>query len=302
MNNLPKQFVLQLGSLVTLYVSITAFITLIFSTINLALPDDAAGYWSIASDQSTLRLSLAILFVFYPTYLFLTRTVHQGQRTANNAYLTIAKWLIYLSLLVAGIVMLIDLVVILNTFLSGEITARFITKALALLVVIGTVFYYYILDARGYWTQRPQHSLMYAAVATAIVVGGMAASLYQIDTPSEVRNVRLDEQQINDLQDMQWRIEAYYQEQHTLPASVDELYISETMPVAPSDRTPYEYKITDSTSYELCATFTSPTSIADARSMAYPAKDAANYNWDHKAGEWCFARTVPTTDGAVLID
>ena len=45
MTNLPKNFIIQLGSLITLYVSVAALLTLVFSTINVAIPDAAAGVW-----------------------------------------------------------------------------------------------------------------------------------------------------------------------------------------------------------------------------------------------------------------
>jgi len=184
--------------------------------------------------------------------------------------------------------MLVDLVFVVNTFLEGEMTTRFLLKAVSLLIVVGLVSYYYLLDARGHWQSREQESMMYGAVATAVVIGMMAASLYHLESPSVAREKRIDEQQVIMLQDMQYRIESHVSSEEKLPASIDELYLSELVPQAPEGRAPYQYKITGDTSYELCANFAHATDPRDTTAIYYPGDK--NYNWDHKAGEWCFIR------------
>ena len=46
-NQTAKHFVLQLGSLITLYLSIGFLLVLLFSIINLIYPDAAEGYWRL---------------------------------------------------------------------------------------------------------------------------------------------------------------------------------------------------------------------------------------------------------------
>src|SRR5690606_23353244 len=125
---MAKSFVLQLASLATLFVSLPAFITLIFSIINLQFPDAADNYWQVDGYQSAIRYSIAVLVIFFPAYLFLTRKVNVSRRSEGELYHTLTRWLIYLALLVAGLIMLGDLAVVVYTFLNGEITTRFILK------------------------------------------------------------------------------------------------------------------------------------------------------------------------------
>lgn len=296
MTNLPKNFILQLGSLITLYVSVAALLTLIFSTINVAIPDAAAGSWEWSSSQSAMRSSLAILVVFFPVYLALTRIVNQNRRNSEAIYNTLTKWLIYLSLLAAGIAMLIDLVVVITYFLEGEVTTRFLMKAASVLLVLGAVFYYYLRDAQGYWQMRMGMSVMYGAIATAIVIGAVAASLYHLEMPSEAREARIDNEQIAALQDMQWRIEDYYRTNESLPENLETLYGSFTVPIAPDGRDAYTFNITGDKTYQLCATF-----ARDSRpenSTVRPISGLGlekNYVWDYKAGEWCFEREIDDT-------
>ena len=298
MNNLPKNFVLQLGSLVALYVSVTALLTLIFSTVNIAFPDPAVGDWQWDSNQTSMRMSLALLIVFFPVYLWLTRTVNQARRQNDGSYATITKWMIYLSLFIGGLVMLIDLVVVIMTFLEGELTTRFILKAGAVLTVIGAVFCYYLKDARGYWQMKPQASAMYGAVGTAIVIGFVAASLYHLELPSEARERKLDTEQVRDLQEIQYRIEDYMIQNNSLPEDLAVLYEVNEPPTAPADRTPYRYEVTDG-GFQLCAEF-GKASRRDEYPYARPLSPTESdrpqiihaNDWEHEAGEWCFTREV----------
>lgn len=294
MSNLPKNFVIQLGSLITLYVSIAALLTLIFSTINVAIPDAAASIYEWSSSQSSMRFSLALLIVFFPVYLALTRVVNQARRVSEVTYNTLTKWLIYLSLLVAGIAMLIDLVVVIMYFLEGEISTRFLMKAAAVLVVIGAVFYYYLRDAQGYWQMRMGMSVMYGAIASAIVIGAIAASLYHLEMPRDARQAKIDNEQVGTLQDMQWRIEEYYRMNDMLPVDLTTLYDEFPVPEAPDGRAAYEYVVTGEKTYQLCATFVrSSTPGADTvtRPAIVPGLEK-NYNWDYQPGHWCFDREI----------
>src|SRR3989338_3472131 len=58
----------------------------------------------------------------------------------------IRKWLIYLTLFITSLVIIGDLVFVINTFLGGEIKARFILKALSILFVAVVIFWYYLDD------------------------------------------------------------------------------------------------------------------------------------------------------------
>ena len=297
MEQTPKQFALQIAALITLYVSISAFLILLFGLINLTYPDAAEDYWQIQSSQSGIRYAIAALIVFFPAYLVLTRVVNQARRHASNLYHTLTKWFVYLSILVGGLILLGDLVTVILTYLNGEITVRFILKALALFVVIGLALWYYWLDAKGHWKNHEKTSLQVGGITVVLVIAAVIYGFLNIDSPAVVREIRLDEQQLADLQDMQWRVEAYFQRNETLPASVTEVYEDIAVPVAPENRDDYRYEVTGDKTYELCATFTQPTPGSTelrsvAKPYAEPGYDPNNYVWEHSTGERCFKRTV----------
>lgn len=291
MSNTAKNFVLQLGALIALYVSLSAFILVAFGVISLAFPDPADEFWRYNNAQSGIRFGIAMLIVFFPAYIVLTRIVNQVRRREEGVYLTLTKWLIYLSLLVGGGILLGDLVAVIHTYLNGEITTRFILKALTLLVVIGAAFYYYILDAREYWNTHETKSKQFGAGATALVILVLVLGFYYSDTPAETREQRIDAEQINDLRSMQWRIEEYYRVEGTLPDDVAFLYSGIPMPEAPDGREAYVYSVTGDRSFELCATF-----VHESQTESYAYKPVTEdgilnpYNWDHGVGRTCFER------------
>lgn len=294
METTAKNFALQLGALVALYVSLTSLVVMLFGIVNIHFPDPASAYYEYDSAESSIRFSLAILVVFFPTYLLLTRKVNKARRSAEGAYLMLTKWMIYLSLLVGGFVLLGDFVTVIYTFLNGEITTRFILKALALLVVVGSAFYYYLQDAKGYWNKNEKLSIQLGIGAGAVVLAVCIYGFYSIDSPSVVRDIAIDRNQVNDLQEIQWRIEEYYATNNQLPTSIEEVYVEGmTIPTAPEERSPYQYQMTGEDSYQLCATFARATPESE-KSIARPIYDDPGYlknqNWDHPTGNYCFDR------------
>jgi type II secretory pathway pseudopilin PulG len=294
-NNTAKHFVLQLGSLVSLYLSIAFLLVLLFGVINLIYPDAVEGYFAIDNASSSVRLGLAMVMVFFPTYLILTRLVNQNRRVASDSmYLGLTKWLIYLSLLIGGITLLVDLVVVIMTFLEGEITQRFIFKAAAVLLIVGAAFYYYLLDAKSYWLKEEKKSVIFGAVITVIVVASVVTGFIIIEAPSEVREARLDASQIDDLRTIQYQIEDYYNLNDALPPTLGDLD-SVSLPLAPKNREAYTSEQTEK-GFKLCATFITPTNPAQfANNYVDPVALIKNAeNWSHPAGRHCFDRVVST--------
>jgi uncharacterized membrane-anchored protein YhcB (DUF1043 family) len=288
----PKHFILQLGALLSLYVSITSLVLLVFSVINLSFPDVAAYWYESESARDIIRGSIATLVVFFPTYLILTRISNQTRRREmNGAYTTLGRWLVYLSLLVAGGVLLADLVTLILYFLNGEITTRFLLKVGALLLIVGAAFHYYLLDIRGYFTTRIQESLYFATGAVVVVIASILFGYSHIEAPSEVREQRIDQNQLTDLQDIQYRIEAHYAQNASLPESIAQAYQGMTTPEAPEGRARYTYEATGERSYELCAEFATESSREETLARG-PFPEAANYDWTHGRGEWCFTREI----------
>lgn len=287
----PKHFAMQLGALAALYTSLTALLVIIFSLISLKFPDDSFVDM-VSSTQEGMRMAFATLIVFFPAYIVLTRITNQTRRKESGGdYTPLARWLIYLSLLVAGGVLLGDLVTLINEFLNGEITVRFLLKAASLFVVISLAFCYYLLDIRGYFTKRKGQAVYFAIGAVILVVATLICAVINMDSPTKVREMRIDSNQISDLQTIEWRVQDYYSLNDELPNTLTAAFGEIEVPAAPKDREEYTYQVTGSSTYELCANF-AYASESDERYVSVTPVSKETVTWEHKAGHWCFVRVV----------
>lgn len=298
MENTPRNVVLQVGSLIALYLSASFLITLVFGLINISYPAASDTYYEIESATESIRIGIAMLLVFFPTYLILTRLMNRFRRVEHGAlYQNITKWLIYLSLLIGGLVLLGTLVTTIYTFLNGDLTTRFLLKAATVIVVVGAAFHYYILDARGVWVKEEGKSVLFGVGVSLLVFLAIAFGVKNIETPAVVREMKLDETQVNDLRNIQWQIDSYMaMSSSSLPNTLDEAYAGAGMaaPAAPEGRDAYTYEKTDR-GFNLCATFSRDSVPNEFMNTSYvdPAAKIKNpENWNYKAGRYCFERIV----------
>ena len=139
-----REAFLYLISFITLYITAFAFGSLIFQFIDLLIPDLASFR---GGGTGGLRNAVAALIIAFPLYLFLMW--YLAKRTAKHPELRqskVRKWLSYLTLVIAAAIIIGDLIAIVSGLLGGELTARFILKALTILVITSSIFGYYLWD------------------------------------------------------------------------------------------------------------------------------------------------------------
>jgi hypothetical protein len=147
----PRDVFTHLLAIVTLYISAVSLGTILFQFVNLAFPDvlQGTGSWATDAAHSTMRFAIASLVVVFPVYLFTMR--HLSRSYAANPSkrdLRIRKWLVYLTLFIAALVMIGDLISVINNFLQGELTTRIFLKVVVVLAIAGAVFFYYFSDLK----------------------------------------------------------------------------------------------------------------------------------------------------------
>lgn len=122
-----------------LYLSSYHLGNLLFQFVNLAFPDSAQMEYG-RSVAGRIRFSTSALLIAFPVFLFMAyriaRLVAHDPAQRGSA---IRKWLTYLTLAAAAGIIVGDLIFLLNSMLSGELTVRFILKALIVGVVSGSV-------------------------------------------------------------------------------------------------------------------------------------------------------------------
>ena len=172
-------------------------------------------------------------------------------------------------------------------------TQRFILKAAAVFLIVGAAFDYYLFDAKGYWLKNEKMSLIFAGGASAVVLASVVYGFAHIETPSSVREQRIDSTQVSDLQQIQWRIQDYTVTNGTVPENLATLGEPD-VPTAPENRPAYRYEVT-AEGFDLCATFAQEsTEEMYHGAMAVEEKSYIKNpdNWQHGSGEVCFKRIV----------
>lgn len=203
----PKDFFLNLGWLITLYGSVISLINLLFETINRSFPD-VLNYqsYTLGTYDTSLRLSIACLIVFFPVYIIVTRYMRKIAKTDPTKRETWSrKWFVYLTVFLTSITILVDLIVLINTFLNGEITTRFIMKVITVLIITGITFGYYIFDLKKESVNNKIGN-MFAILSTVIIIASLVYAFAIIGSPAHERLKRIDQQKIYDLQNIQYQI------------------------------------------------------------------------------------------------
>src|SRR3989344_6237593 len=218
----PKDFFLWVGAMAALYGSVVAFIALLFEYINYAFPDPLTYY--VTPYSGSIRFEMAALIVLVPVMLFLMRLIRNDiARIPDKADLWVLRWVLFLTVFIAGVAVIGDLITLINYFLGGDLTMRFIMKVGVVLLVAGGVFLHFLADLRGYWNQNPARARMMGWAAAAVVLISIIAGFFIMGTPGQVRLYRFDEQKVSDLQNIQWQVVNYYQQKEKVPANVSEL-------------------------------------------------------------------------------
>jgi uncharacterized protein YneF (UPF0154 family) len=123
--------------------------SLLFALIDTAIVDniERADYWHRSLDYQ-IRGAIAGLIVGTPIFLWLARILLKA-RKANPALQRsrIRKWLIYVSLVIAGSVLVGDAISLVYNFLNGDLTLRFTLKSLIVAAIAGSIFGYFITHA-----------------------------------------------------------------------------------------------------------------------------------------------------------
>ncbi|OGG64797.1 hypothetical protein A3C18_01055, partial [Candidatus Kaiserbacteria bacterium RIFCSPHIGHO2_02_FULL_54_11b] len=159
----PKDFVFWIGAMVSLYAGIFAFVTLVFEYINHAFPNPVVDqYYYYDPYSNTVSYEMASLIVLTPVFLVLMRFIRRSiaaDPSRNDIW--VRRWALFLTLFLAGAALVIDLIVLLNTFLQGEeLTIGFLLKVLTVLLVAGLGFMHFLADLWGYWDREPARARM----------------------------------------------------------------------------------------------------------------------------------------------
>jgi hypothetical protein len=191
----PRHVFLYAVLFIAMGVTAVNMVTLLQGLIDLWLTDLA--FQTLAGwTADGLRWAIAALVVAAPVFIALSRHVSRRASTEDDLLKSpLRKWLIYTALLISALVFLGDGIVTLERFLRGELTLRFVLKALVVAAVSGAVFLHYLREAERTVPGSDRY-LMGVSVAVGLTV---ALTFFVIGGPRAAREERLDLARYDDL-------------------------------------------------------------------------------------------------------
>jgi hypothetical protein len=274
-------------------------VTLLWQYINNFFPD-VLNYMATVYSAELIRFMVSALIIVFPVFILVSwylNNIYAREYQVRES--KIRKWLIYLTLFIASLVIIGDLVSVINALLGGEIKTRFILKALSVLFVAGIIFGYYLDDVRKDSPTKMAKPFAWGSGVLVLIV--VISAFFIVGSPNSARLAAFDQQKIFDLQGIQSQIVNYWQRKEKLPNSLSDLtdpISGYKIPNDPQTDQPYEYNIKNmaSLSFELCAEFNKPSetnqSITNRAMPIAGVLDSYNQNWDHAAGRVCFERQI----------
>ena len=263
-----REAFLYLLSFATLAIWTYALGSLLFAIIERAFPDSVVtqnyGYYA---DYST-SVEIAGLLVAFPIYLlamrFILRATGQVPETLESR---VRAWLTWLALFLTAGIVVGDLITFLAYFLRGELSPRFTLKVLVVLVISGTIFWYYLSSLR----RLPRRHGLLAVIASIVVASAIVAGYAHLGSRDRQRNLWADQRRIQQLGYIENEVRAAWRRDGALPATAGERFKD------PVTGTAYPYRPGPGSKYELCATFAAPGPESEQQ-------------WPHNAGLTCFTR------------
>lgn len=125
-------------------------INLVHGILDLALPDPADR--SNAEGRAIYRIRWAIATLIVSTPLYVWMTIFTGRQNAEQVgekRSLVRRWLTYLALFASALTFFGDITYVLERFLEGEFTLRFLLKALTVGAVSASIFFFYLRDVEA---------------------------------------------------------------------------------------------------------------------------------------------------------
>jgi len=290
-----KDFFLYLGVMIGLYVSSISFLVLLFQITNNVLP--LAGEYTGGSDSS-IRISISVLFIFFLAFIYLSYLAMKDlKENPEKKDMWIRKWMIFLTLFIAGLTIAIDLSTLIYRFIGAEdLTLRFFLKVFFVLAVIGFIFRSSLSDLKRTSFEFTKKIKISYGIVSLIILSGIIYGVIQNGSPFMLRAQQMDAQRINDLTNIQSQIVySEWQNKGIVPTSLDSLndpISGFTVPKDPENSQNYEYKMISTNSFELCATFKTDNNKTKQTNIIPTYSDSIKENWQHTVGRVCFERTI----------
>ena len=272
-----------IGLVITLCISVSAFLSIIFSIIDKLMPDAITSYGTYYQPgmPSEIAMMIATLIIVFPLFILFSYLIDKDiKRDPSKKDLTLRKAVIYLALIVSAISVISIIIATIYSFLMGSLLNVFLIKATVafLISVFLFAYYYYSLD-RNYESSTNVPMIL-SIFALLVILATIIFSINTFGNPSKVRDLSMDNNKVTDLNTISYSISNFYSQNNKLPENLNIIGFDSL-----KDRdtgASYEYNIMSASSsqYSLCATFKRDVNYGNDYNLS---------KWSHPAGNYCFS-------------
>ncbi|MFA4941074.1 MAG: DUF5671 domain-containing protein [Patescibacteria group bacterium] len=268
---------------------------IIFQIINKNIPDILNIYQG-AFSSGQLKYAISALIISAPIFYVCMKQIYSNLKTGElEKDSGIRKWLTYFILFISSVVMIGWLIGTVNTFLNGDMTAKFILKAITALLISAAVFSFYLYDIKRVDVIGVNKVIkIYFYSSLAIILATFVASLFAVESPVQTRARKYDSLVLGNFNNINSAINSYYKEYKKMPGGLNELkgeysYLGEDSTKDPEKKNEFEYRIVGENTYELCAEFKTSNKNNDNDNGDY---SYYKEKWPHEAGYQCLKQKV----------
>ncbi|MFH0892074.1 MAG: DUF5671 domain-containing protein [Candidatus Falkowbacteria bacterium] len=265
---------------------------IIFQVINKNIVDtlhEGSGRFS----SEALKFAISALIISAPVFFAASRGIYRSLFSgALNRESGIRKWLTYFILFIASVVMIGWLIFTINNFLNGELTLKFLLKAVTAIGIAVSVFTFYYYDIRRAEVvdKKDRVISVYFYGTLAIIIAAFVSALFVVESPTVTRNRKLDNAILESFSQIDQAISEYYRENSRLPENLSTLreeypYITDE-DIRDKETGAFELNITGDRAYELCAVFRTSNTDESGSYEWYRER------WPHEAGRQCLKQKV----------
>jgi len=268
------------------------------TSLGTALPDEAIiGF-------------MAAVVISFPIFAYLNFIANKMLKAGKMKHDSgVRNWLLYLTMVVVILIIIWQIIQLFMGFLNGKLAAQFIINIAITLAIAAAVLGYqwwHLKTFNGGVPKVGSGFRLFEWIVFIIAAGAVVGSFFIIDTPAVRRAKNLDNVRVERLSTIQGAIQDYYgwsggPGNQRLPKNFDELIsyakvsIGEDGLIDPVTKARFEYKVTSTKAYELCATFNTEFSKDSSQTNALttggePASSAQRFY--HGVGRKCFNLTV----------
>lgn len=281
-------------SLVALIFTTISVGMIVYSIIDKTVPDALNTY--ISNYDGQLKFAISALIIAAPIFYIISNLIFRGLRKEElDKESGVRRWLTYLILLVSSLIILGVFIGIINNFLSGELTSRFILKAITMFIISAAVFSFYFYDIkREDLIKKDLVVRLFFFISLALVIAAFIAAFFFVESPKTARARRLDQILTNNISSLESSVNTYYEKNKKLPENIDALkaerniYLDAVSLVDPETKEPIVYQKISDKEFQFCAVFRLDSAQAnDERMMGAASYPAYKGDKSHAAGYQC---------------